>query len=482
MKYGKSAIYVILLLVVALVVGACTTPTPTPPPPTTSSASPTPTPTPTPTMPPPPAAISFGHTGPLTGVLAGAEYICQTFYNLWTEQANAKGGLLLSKFDARVPVNWVLYNDMADTGKAATNVEKLITQDKVDIIYGSYGTFQGAAQEPLVNNLALENKVIYMAGNGTCVKWDTAQQFYDYYLQNKTYADANGKPWTNWEYTIWTEMPRAFHIEALVKVLQQVGVKSVVVWEIGTLYGAESSRFLEYLLPKAGIEILAKEQYPMEILDFTPLITKAKDLNPDAIIQFSYPGDGMKSIEDMISLDYNPKLFYNSLGVTSGDAYTKFGANLDGIMYQSTVFPKSPKSVGELGTGIELMNSYIEKYGIAPDTIDGPMAYATVEIMAALIERAGSTDKAAIYAEILKTKGNPIQTIMGPIYWERGPWPEAPGVVGQHIGTLATSLGEDTEIVSASFGELGGITRTTWTPSDWISKAPVYPKPAWKKP
>lgn len=427
-----------------------------------------------------PSAVRFGHTGPITGFLSSAEIICKTSYDLWTEQANSRGGILLSGYGKKLPVNWVVYNDMADTGRASTNVEKLITKDKVNIIYGSYGTFQGFAQEPLVNNLAKDYKTVYMVGNGTCVKWETADQFYAYYLQNKVFADDKGKPWTEWEYTIWTEMPRAFHIEALVKVLADVGVKTVVVWEIGTLYGAESSRFLEYLLPKVGIKILAKEQYPLEILDFTPLITKAQTLNPDAVIQFSYPGDGIKSIEDMIAADYNPKLFYNSLGVTSSDAYTKLGANLDGIMYQSFAFPKSPKSKGSFGTGIEVMKAYQDKYGLAPDVVDGSIAYATVEVMAALVERAGTLDPAAIRAEIVKTKNNPIPTVMGPMSWERGPWPDLPGVVGQHIGTTAKSLAEDTEIVGAGYGEMGGIKRT-WNPNEWITHPPLYPKPKWKK-
>jgi branched-chain amino acid transport system substrate-binding protein len=462
---GVAAGYVVAAIVVIVVIIAAAVVVTLPRGPTAPTGAPT--------------SIKFGHTGPYTGVLATAESICKTFYDLWTEQANAQGGLYLSKYDTRVPVSWVFYNDMGDTGKASTNVEKLITEDRVDIIYGSYGTFQGFAQHELVNNLAAQGyKTIYMVGNGTCVLWDTAEEFYSYYWQNKVYRDKQGRPWYTWEYTLWTEMPRAFHMEALVDVLEEVGVQSVVVWKIGTLYGIESQRFLEYLLENTNIRILDVKEYPMDITDFTALITSARALNPDAIIQFSYPSDGMKSIEDMISLNYNPKLFYNALGVTSGDAYTKFGKKLDGIMYHSTAFPKSPMSRGMFGTGMDVLHAYVEKYGFAPDVIDGAIAYATVEVMGTLIERAGSLDKDAIYQEVLKSKDNPIPTVIGPVYWERGPWPELPGVVGQHIGTTDSSLGEDCEIVGAAFGERVGITRT-WNKSQWVTHAPVYPKPAW---
>ncbi len=424
-----------------------------------------------------PTEVKFGHSGPITGFLASAEIICETFYELFTEQVNAQGGIYLSQYGTTVPLNWIVYNDQGDTGRAATNVEKLITQDMVDIIYGSYGTFQGFAQEPLVNSLSGEFGTTYMVGNGTCVKWETAEEFYNLYKTDDVYTE-NGQPWTEWEYTLWTENPRAFHIEGLVSVLEEVGVETVVIWEIGTLYGSESSRFLEYLLPMVDIEILAKEQYPMDILDFTALITKAKVLNPDAIIQFSYPGDGMKSIEDMIALDYNPKLFYNALGSSSGEAYTRFGAKLDGIMYHSFAFPTSEMSMGTFGSGVDVMNAYIDKYGLAPDMVDGPMAYGTIEVMAELIRRAGTTDKDAIRAEILKTKDNPIPTVLGPIMWDKGPWPDLPGAVGQHIGTSDTDLGQDCQIVGAGYGEMGGIERD-WNVEDWISAAPIYPKPEW---
>jgi len=182
----------------------------------------------------------------------------------------------------------------------------------------------------------------------------------------------------------------------------------------------------------------------------------------------------------MISLNYNPKLFYNALGVTSADAYTKFGANLDGIMYHSFAFPTSPMSMGTFGSGLDMMNAYIEKYGQAPDMVDGSIAYATIEVMGELIKRAGSLDKDAIYAEIVNTKDNPIPTVMGPMSWNIGPWPDLPGAIGQHIGTKSTSLGEDCQIVGAGFGEMGGIERD-WNPAEWTSAKPVYPKPEWKQ-
>jgi hypothetical protein len=111
--------------------------------------------------------------------------------------------------------------------------------------------------------------------------------------------------------------------------------------------------------------------------------------------------------------------------------------------------------------------------------VDGPMAYGTIEVMAELIRRAGSTDKDAIRQAVLDTKNNPIPTVLGPIFWDKGPWPDLPGAVGQHIGTTDTDLGQDCQIVGAAYGEMGGITRD-WNEADWVSADPVYPKPDWK--
>ena len=398
-------------------------------------------------------SVKLGHSSAFTGVLATAEAICRMHYDLWTEMVNAEGGLYLKEYDRKLPVSWVFYNDMGETERYIRNLRRLIEEDKVDAIYGSYGTFQSFAAYPIVN----QYDVLCVAGNATAALIERPEEFVRIYKEKDYYRDEKGRPWYEWSKQIWNETHRYWHIEALVKVLKQVGVSDVVIWEIGTLYGIESRRHFMHLIKDTGIKVLSHKVYPLGQRDFTPLISEAKSLNPDAVIQFSYPDDGMAAISDMIKEDYNPNLYYNALGSTCADAYERFGENLEGIMYHGWgAFPKGRASKSKWGSGLDIVDKFVERYNARPDMVDGACAFMAVQVIGELIERAGTLDHKAIFEQVLKTKDNPLETIAGPVYWDRGPWPEYPGTVGQMINIGEVPMGHDSEIVAAAFGDTEG--------------------------
>ncbi|MHA1349164.1 MAG: hypothetical protein ACTSQM_05395, partial [Candidatus Odinarchaeia archaeon] len=66
------------------------------------------------------------------------------------------------------------------------------------------------------------------------------------------------------------------------------------------------------------------------------------------------------------------------------------------------------------------------------------------------------------------------------ISYNRGPWPEYPGMVGQLIGIGEVPIGHDSEVVSAAFGDYAKL-GFEWNESDYVTSKPLYPKPKWKK-
>lgn len=68
-------------------------------------------------------------TGPNSG---GALTTTLPNYKLWVHELNEKGGLLVG--DKRYPVEVIEYDDRSSSEEAVRAVERLITQDKVDIL------------------------------------------------------------------------------------------------------------------------------------------------------------------------------------------------------------------------------------------------------------------------------------------------------------------------------------------------------------
>src|SRR4051812_13265621 len=76
--------------------------------------------------------VRIGFSIAKTGLFAAAAPSQLNAYELWKDQVNAAGGLDV-KGEKR-PVELVFYDDQSDPGKAVRIYEKLITDDKVDLL------------------------------------------------------------------------------------------------------------------------------------------------------------------------------------------------------------------------------------------------------------------------------------------------------------------------------------------------------------
>src|SRR5271166_670290 len=94
-------------------------------------------------------SIRFGYSIALTGVLsANAEGVVET-YAVWKELVNKKGGIFVKEEGKKLPVDMVFYDDQSEPGTAVRIYEKLITQDKVDLILPPAATPTHFAVAPL---------------------------------------------------------------------------------------------------------------------------------------------------------------------------------------------------------------------------------------------------------------------------------------------------------------------------------------------
>ena len=434
-----------------------------------------PVPTPTVTT-PAETVIKLGSSSGRTGPLAQATLVEEHIQTLWAELVNADGGIEIKEYGRKLPVTWVFYNDNSEVDKYIRNVKRMVEIDKVHAIFGSEGTWMSFAIDPVIRGWDI---TLCAGGAGPAVIEDPTE--FERIYREKDFYRVDGRPWYELGRQCWQEAHRYFHMEALVDVLKQVGVSTVIIWEIGTLYGIFSRRYFLHHIKDTGIKVLARREHPMEMRDFTSLVMEAEKLKPDAIIHFCYWEDGMAAIKDMIERDYNPNLLYSSFGGVLPAAFEKFGGNLDGIMYHACgAFPKSPVSKSAWGPGIKINNLYMERFGERFEPANAPLLFATCQVLGELIRRAGTLNRRAIWEEVIKTKDNPIETVAGPLAWHRGVWPETPGVVGQLQGVGQRPPGEDYEIIAAAFGDSANL-GLKWNKSEWISAKPLYPKPKWKK-
>src|SRR5580700_4086127 len=82
--------------------------------------------------------IKIGYAISKTGPFAPAAQTQINAYQLWADKVAAEGGIDVG--GVKRPVQFVVYDDQSDFSKAPAIYEKLITDDKVDLLLAPWGT------------------------------------------------------------------------------------------------------------------------------------------------------------------------------------------------------------------------------------------------------------------------------------------------------------------------------------------------------
>src|SRR5687767_14189319 len=94
--------------------------------------------------------VKIGYAISKTGPNAGGAGITQIpNYEMWVKDVNAKGGLMVG--GKRLPIEVIEVDDRSNSEEAVRGVERLITQDKVDLMFPPWGTGLNLAVGPVFN-------------------------------------------------------------------------------------------------------------------------------------------------------------------------------------------------------------------------------------------------------------------------------------------------------------------------------------------
>src|SRR5262249_28003778 len=97
-----------------------------------------------------PKSVRIGYAVSLSGVNAqGAATTTLPGYKLWVDDVNKKGGLLIKEFNKRIPIEVTQYDDTSSAETAVRLVERLMTQDKVDLVLPPWSTGFNFATAPI---------------------------------------------------------------------------------------------------------------------------------------------------------------------------------------------------------------------------------------------------------------------------------------------------------------------------------------------
>ncbi len=298
--------------------------------------------------------IKVGIILPLTGGEAAFGEIEKNSFMMAFKEIQKAGGLKGAKIE-------LLFED--DTGKpdiARAAAEKLISNDKVAILGGGYGSSETRA----IAGVAQQNKMPFLINTGA--------------------ADIITEQ--GWNYVFRLNPPVSEYAGAAESFLKEVAKpKTAAILYENSLFGTSGSKSFEKSCQELGIQVALKEGYEKGAVDFKPLLIKVKNTNPDLIYMISYIMDASLLIRQSMELDINPKLFMGgAAGFTLPEFYQNAGRAADGVFSATLWLPTLP-----LLGAMDYANNYKKQYGKVPD-YHGAEAYSAMFVITDVLKRTKS--------------------------------------------------------------------------------------------
>jgi branched-chain amino acid transport system substrate-binding protein len=353
-----------------------------------------------------PKSIKVGYVTSLSGPQAlGAMLTTVPNYRLWADEVNKAGGLMLKKYNKRVPIEVIEIDDGSKDDDMLRLIEKMMAVDKIDIVLSPWGTGPNLKAAPTFAKYGYPQ---IMGTAGSDKLEEHVQRF-------PTMIWMLGKP--------GEQMKSLVDMMADLKKQGKINDK-VAVFVVQHPFGQEYSSTLRPQLKNAGFNVVYDTNYPFPPKDLSTEIKAAKAANPDTMIALSYPPDTIMLTEQSIANDFNPKIKFLGVGVAFPSYKGKFGDKVNGIFGLGGWDPNGPG-----------MKEYFERHkalpankGAEPDRWASSSTYAGLQVLQQAIERVGEIDRAKILQEIktgtfktvagdLKLDGNRDKTA-----WHIGQW------------------------------------------------------------
>jgi branched-chain amino acid transport system substrate-binding protein len=372
--------------------------------------------------------VKIGYAISKTGPNAGGASITQIpNYEMWVKDVMAKGGLKVG--DKRLPIEVVEYDDRSNSEEAVRAVERLVTQDKVDLLFPPWGTGLNLAVGPVFN------------------KYGYPQLAFSAVTDR---APELAKRWPNSFWLLGTSKQYVDALTGLLKKMRDEGKigPNIAMISIADGFGIDLSQAARKGFTDAGFKLAYDKSYPIGTQDLSPLIGEAQRSGADTFVAFSYPPDTMALTEQSKVASYAPKVMFLGVGVGFPMYAQRFGANVEGIM-----------SLGGWSKDNASTAAYAKKheemFKRGPDRWGSQIGYASLQMLEQAIERVGKLDRAAIIKEL---QTGTFDTVLGKVklvdnmmqdnFWLIGQWQD-----GFFVGVAPQRAGVGT---------------------------PVVPKPAWK--
>lgn len=378
--------------------------------------------------------IVFGAAISITGKTAKEGEYTRDGYRFAIDKINEMGGIKVGGKAYKLELKY--YDDETKPERSAQLFEKLINEDKVNLLLGPYGSSPTGTAAPIAERY----KIPMVEANGAAES-----------IFSKGY-----------KYTFMILSPAKLYLRGILDAVRakDPAAKTVAILGENESFSKEVAGGAAEYAGEKGWNIVYNELYPTNAQDVSALLTAIKGKNPDLILGSGHLQDSLLIVKQSKDLGVSPKAMGFSVGPSSPEFRANLGKSTD-FIFGATQWTETLRYSGEdpWKTPRAFADGFREKhpnYKIIPYQV-AESAVAVIAYQKA-IEKAGTIEPTKVRDALAAID---MMTFYGKIKFDsRGVNVYKPMAVEQY--------------------QPDGNKYTVW-PQDVAEKPALYPMPAWDK-
>jgi branched-chain amino acid transport system substrate-binding protein len=305
---------------------------------------------------------------------------------MWLEKVNAAGGVNVG--DTKTKVQLVQYDYQSDGQRAAQLAEKLITDDKVDVLFSPFGS----GHTKIVATIAARYEIPVIA----CAA--SSESVFD---QNSGYLFGTLSP------NVGLFSPMVKHFQEKMPTLKKLAVLGR-----DDVFPKATAQGISAAAKNAGLDVVYDQLYAVGTMDHSAAVSAIKAANPDWVYVTGYTQDLILARKQLSDLGVKAPI----VTMVAGPAYKEYTDGLGNLANGVTSsswwhHATNYKGIGVWPTTADFYKEFVAKAKSDPDYVHASCAAAVVVLQDA-IERAGSADKKKVRDALAATN---VGTFYGPV-------------------------------------------------------------------
>ena len=264
--------------------------------------------------------VVFGAAISITGKTAKEGEYTRDGYQFAIDKINEMGGIKVGGKTYKAELKY--YDDETKPERTAQLIEKLINEDKVNLILGPYGSSPTGTAAPIAERY----KIPMVEANGSAEA-----------IFSKGY-----------KYTFMILSPAKLYLRGILDAVRakDSSVKTVAILGENEAFSKEVAGGAAEYAKEKGMDVVYDELYPTNAQDVSALLTAIKGKNPHVILGSGHLQDSLLIVKQSKDLGVSPRAMGFSVGPSSPEFRANLGKAADYI-FGATQWTEALKYNGE---------------------------------------------------------------------------------------------------------------------------------------